>query len=247
MAGSKLTVSVCVCGAPTARSETSNEYRKNWSTATPRRAPSSSTVAPILIPSKTRRRREPGRPSCAPAASCAVLNVAVYVHVWWFHSDELSQFFSWSGSPITPARCRSVSRSPGTEASIWRESGGPLARFGSHRVHASSTSAASTVAAPLSGEVCSKQSATPALWSDETQSASAQQCSQHASRVCTPSTRPLASTTAETGLGCTPVKPQPAGGEAPSVDAVHRVVGLSSDRMVGAPIFASDMSASSAA
>ena len=34
------------------------------------------------------------------------------------HSDELRKFFSTSGSPIWPAFCRSVRRSPGTAASI---------------------------------------------------------------------------------------------------------------------------------
>ena len=59
--GSKMTWSVCSVFWRSSDGGTSNVYRRNWSTATPRVWPLSLIVAPILMPSKTRR-------FCPPAA-----------------------------------------------------------------------------------------------------------------------------------------------------------------------------------
>ena len=65
--GSKTTSSVCSVFCSSAGG-TSNVYRRNWSTATPRVWPLSLTVAPILMPSKTRRFRPPAARHAAGAA-----------------------------------------------------------------------------------------------------------------------------------------------------------------------------------
>ena len=54
------------------------------------------------------------REECDPRVAVGRAVEVEYVHSFWSQRDELSQLSSYSGSPIRPAFCKSVIRSPGT-------------------------------------------------------------------------------------------------------------------------------------